>query len=920
MRIVLCCAAILGISAFWNTPQSVAQSNYPLIDAVNNYQSIWGVDVSYASNTLFDRYTQWNEPIGDDPESDLVYLLQGTGVTYFLQSSGTFFLQPKQSQVATITGTVHSDQSGSPLRGAHIVLVETSDGSTTDINGQFILSSKPAPSALIRISHVGYLTQEYSVVLIADSVQSLDVRLKEWIIEQRPIQVTATAIEDEFNLNIQERPYQMDIRGPEDLRQVVGLGTPDVVRNLTDIAGLYIDVSTSDIHIQGSGLGEHQFKLDGSIIYEPIHLGLFGIFNPLAIQSVTVRKAGFDAEYGSYLAGIISAEHSLSVDNAIELHVDPISFNARLASSMDIERSRLSIIGAFRTSIWNNWWSNLRSGSVNQLLQEWNRPDEFLMRASIYPLKRVFEQGYYTLVDRLQTVAAPSIPDIGFNDIHAATKLELPDGHEFGASVYSGNSDFEGRLRSALPESEVRIVPPDRHSWSNRSMRLYVGRSVADEFSWRVSFRTGEYSFAHNYGGLDRQNSVHAAFNVYRYVSVETSDENGLINNDLDLSVQQTYNWGRLQAGLNLSWIEHHFRIQHVFPRVLNHERNSQVSSGYLQQLWTPAPWIELTSGLRVTRLQVQSRWYLEPRIALLLKSPHRNGYGVSLQLSSGVYHQFLNQFEIATISPSSIVPTTRFWLPIDETLNAPLSHHYSIDLTAQLWTDWQLGLEYYYKDQRGLYQIDYPNLWSIEVDSTAMTQINEFVTKTNGLVSGGSIELRRKTSKLDFALRFERSESKREYTFRGEEPQLIPVPWNVPQQLHIKAMYAPVPVFEGMIRWQAAWGRKWAYKQAYYDLLGSDIDHAEQFEEYSFENPTADGHHLAPFSQLDLGIAFNIPGPLTRTFKIRLDMLNVFGRENPAHQYLVEQPEVNSDRRILTDQTSYLIGRSLTLSVLAQW
>jgi len=921
VRLLLSCAAILlGVSSLRVAPDSVAQSNFPLIDAVNRYQSVWGVDVSYASNTLLDRYTHWNEPTGHDAESDLEFLLRGTGVTYFRQSSGTFFLQPKHSQIATIIGTVHSEQTGAPLRGAHIALLETSGGSTSDINGQFILSSQPAPSAKIRISHVGYLPQDHLVVLIADSTQSLNVLLKEWVIEQRPIQVTATPISDEFNLHIIDRPYQMDVRGPEELRQITGLGTPDVVRNLTDIAGLYIDVSTSDIHIQGSGLGEHQFKLDGSIIYEPIHLGLFGIFNPLAIQSVTVRKAGFDAEHGSYLAGIISAEHSLSVDKAIELQVDPISFNARLATSMDIDRSTLSVIGAFRTSIWNHWWSNLRSGSVNQLLREWNRPDEFLMRASIYPLKRVFEQGYYSLVDRLQTAAPPSIPDIGFDDIHAATELELQGGHKIGASVYTGNSNFEGRLRSALPENEIRTVPPDRHSWKNRSVRLYAQRSIADDFSWRISFRSGEYSFAHNYGGLDRQNSVHAAFNVYRYVSVETSDENGLSNYDLDLSARQQYRWGQLQAGLNLSWIEHHFRIQHVFPRVLNHERNSHISSGYLQQLWNPAPWVELTSGLRITWLRVQSKWYLEPRIALLLKSPYRGGYGVSLQLSTGVYHQFLNQFEIATISPSSIVPSTRFWLPIDETLKAPLSNHYSIDLSAQLWTDWQLGVEYYFKDQRDLYRIDYPNLWSIEVDSTEMTQINEFVTQIDGLVYGGSIELRRKTSIMDFALRFERSESKREYSFRKEEPTLIPVPWNVPQQLQIKAVYTPVDAFEGMIRWHGAWGRKWAYKRAYYDLLGSDIDHAERFEEYSFEDPIADGHHLAPFSQIDIGVAVNIPSSLTKTFKIRVDLLNVLERKNPAHRYLVERPEFGSDQRILTDESSYLIGRSFTLSVLAQW
>ena len=921
MRILICCVTILCIASFANLSESVAQSStQSLIVAIKQFQTTWGVDVSYASTTLLDRSTEWTPSTGDTPESDLTNLLDGTGVTYFRHPSGTFFLQPQEIQSSTVVGRIQSQQSGSPLRGAHISIEGTSIGTTSDLQGQFILSAPAISSANIRISHIGYLTQNPTLDLIADSIHTLNVSLSEWIIEQRPVEVTATALLDDFNASILERPYQMDIRESQQLRQVIGLGTPDVVRNLSDIAGLYIDVSTSDIHIQGSGLGEHQFKLDGSIVYEPIHLGLFGIFNPLAIETVTVRKAGFHAEHGSYLAGIISAEHSLTSDRALEIQLDPISLNARATSKMDLGSTHLSMIGAFRTSIWNHWWSSLRSESVNDLLREWNRPDQFLMVASIYPLKRVFQQGYNSLVSRLQPISAPTLPTIGFNDIHAAAKLELDGGDEIGTSIYTGNSEFEGRLQTAPLNSESRIVPPDRHSWTNRSIRLYFDQSLTDRLSWRVSWRKGDYFFSHSYGGLDRQNSVHAAFNLYRYNSIETSDENGLSNHDLDVSLRHQHGWGQFQAGVNLSWVQHHFRILHVLPRVLDHERNSQISSGFLQQVFTPVPWAEITTGLRLTWLRISRDWHAEPRVALLLRSLYQDGYGVSLRLSTGVYRQFLNQFEIATISPSSIVPSTRFWLPVDETLSAPLSHHYSIDLSAQLWTHWQFGLEYYHKTQRNLNQIDYPNLWSQEVDSTAMTRIDQFVTPTSGLVYGTSLELRYLTEQLDFALRFERSESTREYTFRGQEPTLLPVPWNVPQQFQVKAMWTPTPAIEAMARWHGAWGRKWAYKRAYYDLLGSDIDYAAEFDDYSFDDPTAKGHHLAPFSQLDLGFAVNVRNSLARNFQIRLDLLNALGRQNPAYQYLVEQAELGSDRTVLTDETSYLIGRSFTLSMQLQW
>ncbi len=923
MRILTCCAAVLASALLGSVPDLSAQSRRPLLDAVRHFQSVWGADISYASNTLQDRYTVWTEPVATSAETDIKHLLDGTGVTFFQQSSGTFFLKPLEARVSTLLGSVRSKETGAPLRGAHIALVGTEEGTTSDLQGRFILSTAPRNPAEIRVSYVGFLPEHLEVELLADSIVAVDVSLSEWVLEERPLEITASPLLGELPFLISDRPYAMDIRIAKDLRQVIGLGTPDIVRSLSDVAGLYIDLSTSDIHIQGSGLGEHQFKLDGSTVFEPIHLGLFGIFNPFAIDKITVRKAGFDAEYGSYLAGIISAEHSLTSDRAIEVQIDPISLNTRITNQMNLRGTTLSVMGAFRTSIWDHWWSNLRSESVNDLLREWNRPDEFLMLASIYPLKQAFEDGYNNLVSRLQKVPLPSLPNIGFNDLHAATKIDFGYGKEAGASVYAGNSDLEGRLLSApKDEEEVRkSISPDRHTWTNRSVRLYWQQPLTGNLDWRISWRRGKYLLSHNYGGLDRQNSVHAAFNQYRYNSIETSDENGISSNDLDLSISHGNSYGVLRAGLDFSWMQHHFRIQHVFPRVLDHERNSLIASGYLQQIWAPAPWMELTTGFRFTRLRAQGKWHMEPRTALLFKSPYKDGYGVSLRLATGIYYQFINQFEIATISPSTIVPSTRFWLPVDETLPAPLSNHYSIDLSAQLWTNWQLGLEYYYKDQRSVYSIDYPLLWQQEVDSTeTINRIDQFVRETDGYVYGTSMELRRNGEKVQLGIRFERSESIWEYTFRGNKAKMLPVPWNVPQQFQIRATVRPVSALEGTMRWHGAWGRKWAFKRAYYDLLGSDIDYATRFQEYSFEDPTADGHALAPFSQLDLGVALILRDRSDRRFQVRLDVLNALGRQNPAYRYLLERGQPGSDKKVLTDQTSYLIGRTLTISAQFQW
>ncbi len=924
MRAVIRWGVCLAVVLIGGASVSVAQSHLYLLDAVERFQAAWGVDISYASSTLEGLRTEWAGPVATDAESDLELLLQGTCVTFIRQPSGTFILE---SPVSTLTGIVRSQETGIPLRDAHVSLDGTSEGTITDLNGDFALTTTRCGRAKIAISHVGYVSDIREIDLLADSTLLIEVWLSVWVIQERDVEIIATPLLSESLPNFSAYPFEMDTRGPEVLRQTAGLGTPDAVLNLDEITGVYADLSTRELHIQGGGLGEHMFQLDGSIIFQPIRLGLFGVLSPFAIRQVTVRKAGFDPVHGSYLAGVINAEHSIDATKTIEVQVDPISFNGRIANRIELGPARVSVMGAFRSSVWNRWWNNFRSESIDQLLRDWNRPDAFLMRASIYPLKRINEGGYNAIIDRLQTVPAPLLPDITFNDLHAATILELSSNKEAGFSWYQGNSALEGRLLSAATDSTGK-VPPDRHAWENQSMRIYWSQQLTDLFSWRTSWRRGNYALSHDYGGLDRQNSVHAAYSLYQYNVIETSDQNSLLNNDLGLSIDYSTPQLHVRAGWDLSWSNHRFSIQHVFPRVLEHERKSRTSSGYVQQTWSPWPWTELTTGFRLTWIKAQDRFHLEPRAAILFKSPYRGGYGVSLRLATGVYYQFLNQFEIATISPSTIVPSTRFWLPIDETNRAPLAYHYSADLSAQLWTYWQFGIEYYYKDQRRLYRIDYPMLWRRETEASPITAINEFVTNTHGFAFGTAAELMQKGEKLDLELRYEYSESRREYTFLNEEPVVLPVPWNIPRQFHTKIVVRPIPLLEGTVRWRGAWGRKWGFQQTYYDFLGSDIYYRDQdrsdiptFDGYSFTNPTAPGHELAPFSQLDVALAALIRDRAGNgILQLRLDVLNAFDRANPAHRYLRQQSVFEDENRRLTDEMSYLLRRTFTFSARLQW
>ncbi len=895
-----------------------------LLEATERFQAAWGVDISYAANILDNRFTTWSRPVADTAERDLQVLLVDTGVTYTLNRSGTFLLHAVRPQLrGTITGTV-TDSLGTPLPNAHVVNKEDrSHGTTTDRNGVFVLDALLPGPLTLEASHVGFATSKTTVTVEPSNSTHINFQLSLFILEPGSLEVIASPLESpELPVMFVPRSLIMDTRSSEELNQPGGLGTKDPIHSLRDVSGVYLDQNTSSIHIQGSGFGEHQILLDDNPVYAPFHLGLVGALSPLAIGNAQILKAGFDTAQGSFLAGVIQTEHALYVSEPmrpLDVQIDPLSFNGRFNSRLQVGDASVRLMAGIRSSIWKNWWSSTRSASIDSLLRSWNTPDVFLMQASLFPLKRARPDSYARFVQQLQQVPDPALPDFGFDDVHLAGRITLVRGHELDFSWYRGGNFLRGRYPIAVEvEEDSSLVPNDQHDWLNENTRVAWSHFLNSRTKLIAAWRKGFYDFTHRYGGLDRQNSVTAAFNAIQYDVIPTNDFNQITDHSISASLLLEHAYGEVETGLEQEYSRHRFAILHVLPRELEHARRSVRSAAFMQQIFRPWRWIGLTAGSRFTWLHAQDRLYSEPRIAVQLRSRSSGGYGAALRLATGVYYQFLNQFEIGTISPSTAVPSTRLWLPVDETLPAPMSIHYSADFSAQLWTDWVFRFEYYYKDQKRLYRIDYPKLWRQDEIPGTISSISQFVTLTHGTAFGTSVELNHVRDRLEFGGRYEYGKSRREFAFRNGELRVVPVPWNVPRQIQLHARTQPLRMVEAFATWRGAWGRLWAFRQSYYDLLGTDVRHVATFDDYDFRDPTAPGHELGPHKQLDLGLALNVDLGNSHRLQFRADVLNALDRKNPAYLFVREQTEDES--RQLTTETSYLLGRTLSLSMHLSW
>lgn len=94
--------------------------------------------------------------------SVLNQLFENSGIMYVIEGNNILLMkkgsQPQQTRL--LRGIV-KDQNGEPVIGANVVVKGTTNGTVTDINGNFSL--EVSGEDILQISYIGYLTREVAV-------------------------------------------------------------------------------------------------------------------------------------------------------------------------------------------------------------------------------------------------------------------------------------------------------------------------------------------------------------------------------------------------------------------------------------------------------------------------------------------------------------------------------------------------------------------------------------------------------------------------------------------------------------------------------------------------------------------------------------------------------------------------------------
>ena len=874
----------------------------PLPAALGRAATHLGVGLSYNA-ALLPAHTATCRTAATDAEAVFACVLGGTGLRAVALTPRLYTLTaaPAPRPLGSLRGLVRDGATGLPVAEASIYIDDGAGGrrsTSTGERGTFVASGLRAGAVRVRVSFVGYDAASVTAEIDSGRVADIGVTLT-----ARPIVVLPVVVDGIQNRRLSEIAP---------VRDVAGEGADDVAGRLTAVPGVHPGNIVADVHLQGGDAGEHLFRLDGAPVFTPpIVGGLVGAFSPFAIGRLAVQKAGFGANAGSSTVGVIEASHTLPVEDGAQLTVqaDVLAAHARLAlGGQDASGGRVRAMAAFRGGL----GAVLPPPGLTTQLRDWNRTDPFL--AAVTADAPVGGSGGDPVAPYLRPLIGGEDPLWRFTDVHLAAELARPDGVRYGASSYVG-----GRRLDAAPPlvSDDPLRLRDRYTWKTAMVQgrrtAFLGpRALLD-----VQAYYSQYRLRHTYSLPDS----------LRGFRPDAPDDDGNTFQESAVRVALLATPSprlRLDAAIAPAFVSTRLSILNARRQPLRHTsvrlRLPVVASARLRI----GPAVEAEAGLRLPAFAAAPTVVAEPRASLRLDLARTPVGAVTARFGGGLYRQFVQQLAVSSISPSSLVSSTRVWMGVDASMRPPLATHVGAEVSVRPGAGVEMRGEAYFKRQFRLHQVDY----AADVPlGTGLVDQDQMLLTARGYASGivGSAE--QVFGRASWRLRYEYSLVERQSSLFGSN--FYPVPWNEPHRVEALVTARPVPGWSALARFAGVWGRAWGFRRAYYDYVGAYtalvrptspdlLGFVERtVQAYDLRNPVA--QTLPMWAQVDVGTAYTTHAAGTR-LSVRLDLLNVTNRRNVQEYRLVGDPVYYEQVGILRRDTRYGLPITAVMALQATW
>lgn len=225
------------------------------------------------------------------------------------------FAQPSNARQLqqTIKGNVYDIETQTPLTGATVVILDSNPiyGTTTDLEGNFVMSKIALGRQSLKVSYMGYEPAVIPNVMVTSGKEVvLNVGLKQSISEMEGVTVSAS-IRKDIPLNSMATNSARSFTVEETRRYAGGLDDP--ARMVSAFAGVTTgNIQDNAIIVRGNSPKGISWRLEGVEIPTPHHFpagnvaggGIVTVFSSQMLANSDFFTSAFPAEYGNATAGV----------------------------------------------------------------------------------------------------------------------------------------------------------------------------------------------------------------------------------------------------------------------------------------------------------------------------------------------------------------------------------------------------------------------------------------------------------------------------------------------------------------------------------------------------------------------------------------------------------------------------------------
>lgn len=216
---------------------------------------------------------------------------------------------------STIQGEV-KNQKGEPIGFASISFLGTTEGTTTDAGGKYVLKTQLKGEKTLVFNKVGYIKLLQPITL-ADSTYTLNIKLQEVASNLDEVTITAGTIEANDRSVAVLKPLDIVTTAGAQGDIIGAIQTlPGVQRNGGDQTGLMV---------RGGDVSESSLIVDGMVAQNAFGSAVPGVaqrsrFNPFQFKGVAFSSGGYSVRFGQALSSILDLQtNDLPEKNTINI-------------------------------------------------------------------------------------------------------------------------------------------------------------------------------------------------------------------------------------------------------------------------------------------------------------------------------------------------------------------------------------------------------------------------------------------------------------------------------------------------------------------------------------------------------------------------------------------------------------------------